>query len=60
LFFPDERAPSAKATLPINAARATITRANTDGGSRVETLNASNGALTLTLDSTPVFIEPAN
>jgi hypothetical protein len=60
LYFPDESAPSAKATLPINAARATITRANTDGGSRVETLNASNGALTLTLDSTPVFIEPAN
>ncbi|MBI5649181.1 MAG: hypothetical protein HZC40_01840 [Chloroflexi bacterium] len=63
LHFPGESEPTARATLPINAPRATITRTITEMGARaprVETLTTTQGALTLTLDATPVFIEPAN
>ena len=63
IYFPGEVEPTARANLPVNAARATITRTITDIGAnapRVETVNAIGGVISLTLDSTPVFVESAH
>jgi len=61
IYFPGETEPTTKANLPINAARAIVARTITEiGGStpRVETVNVTNGVVSLTLDSTPIFVEP--
>jgi hypothetical protein len=61
IYFPGETEPTMRASLPINAARATVTHTITAIGAstpRVETVNAVGGTLTLMLDSAPVFVEP--
>ncbi len=63
IYFPGETEPTAKVNLPINAARATITHTITEIGvstPRVETADTANGVVALTVDSTPVFVEPTN
>ncbi len=63
IYFPGEIEPTVKINLPINAPRATITQTITEIGvsaPRIETINVAGGAIALTLDSTPVFIEPGN
>ncbi len=61
IYFPDETEPMTKLNLPISAPRAIVTRAITEMGistPRAENVDATGGILTLTLDSTPVFVEP--
>jgi hypothetical protein len=61
IYFPGESEPTTKASLPVNAARATVTHIVTEIGPsapRVETMSTADGKLMLTLDSTPVFVEP--
>jgi hypothetical protein len=61
LYFPGESEPAVAANVPVSAESATVTRLITEIGTsapRVETVRADGGAVALTLDSTPVFIEP--
>ena len=63
IYFPGETEPVVKANISINAARAKITHTITDSGTstpRMETVSTSGGSISLTLDSTPVFIELEN
>ncbi|MBI5300728.1 MAG: hypothetical protein HY868_01220 [Chloroflexi bacterium] len=63
IYFPGETAPMTRATIPINATRARVTHTITEIGvsaAQIETMNAVNGVVTLTLDTTPVFIELGN
>lgn len=62
LYFPGETPPSFTVELPFDAASTLVTRTPTKAGqSQPETqaLEAADGVLTLTLDSTPVFVQPA-
>ena len=60
--MPGETPPSVAVELPFGAASALITRTPTEAGQsqpETQTLEAADGVLTLTLDSTPVFVQPA-
>ncbi len=62
LYLPGEAAPIITVNLPFDAGRALVTHTPTsDKETQPETatLEASNNALSLTLDSTPTFVQPA-
>lgn len=61
IFFPGENEPKVSVNLPVAAASAKVMRVITDVGvsiPRIDAVQSSNGIIALTLDSTPVFIEP--
>ncbi|MDI6769261.1 MAG: hypothetical protein QMD04_06255 [Anaerolineales bacterium] len=62
LYLPGEKPPAISVELPFDAASALITRTPTEAGQsqpETQTLEAADGVLTLILDSTPVFVQPA-
>ncbi len=61
IYFPGENEPSVSANLPVAAANMTVTRVITEIGistPHIETAKSVNGSIRLTLDSTPVYVEP--
>jgi hypothetical protein len=60
IYFPGETEPTVSVNLPSNGANTLVTRVITEMGvstPQVETIQAVDGNLVLTLDSTPRFIE---
>ncbi len=60
LYFPGETPPSITVEIPFDAARALVTRTPAQIGMEspeIQTLVSTNGILSVTLDSTPIFIE---
>jgi hypothetical protein len=61
IYFPGETEPTVTVNLPSVATNVTVTRVITELGistPHVETIQAIDGKVPLTLDSTPEFIEP--